>query len=387
MDLILGILAGVIVLTILVALHELGHGIVARRNGVKVEEFGIGFPPKIKGKKVAHSILGDNVEYTLNWLPLGGFVRLKGEHDDASEKGSYGAAGFWVKTRILLAGVFVNWMVAAILFTALAWMGLPKIIPDQFSVPADTQMELKPVEVVSIAADLPADRAGLKVGDKIIRFDNQKPASTSDLSKLVKEDAGKTVTMIYTRDNYEHTARVDLRSNNDDGKGYLGAGLGQQQLIHATWSAPIVGIATTGQLTWVTLQGLGDTISKVFTGLVGQLNPDPVVRKAANTNLSQAANSVAGPLGIFGIIFPAAEKAGPLQLLLLTAILSLTLAVMNVLPIPGLDGGRWYLTAAFKIFKKPLTEELEGKINGIGMMVLIVLMIVVTIADIGKFTG
>src|SRR5574344_2222397 len=166
MDLIFGILWGVLVLTVLVALHELGHGIVARRNGVKVEEFGIGFPPKAKGKKIPKSILGKNVEYTLNWLPLGGFVRLKGEYDGADEKGTYGATSFWTKTKILLAGVFVNWVTAAVLFTILALVGIPKIVPDQFSLANDTELQSKPVEVASVVVDLPADKAGLKVGDR-----------------------------------------------------------------------------------------------------------------------------------------------------------------------------------------------------------------------------
>lgn len=387
MDLIIGILWGVFVLTILVALHELGHGIVARRNGVKVEEFGIGFPPKAKGKKIPKSILGKNVEYTLNWLPLGGFVRLKGEYDGADEKGTYGATSFWTKTKILLAGVFVNWLAAAVLFTALALVGLPKIIPNQFSVPSDTSMKLKPVEIASVVPGLPAEKAGLKVGDRIIRFDGQKTDSSEALTDVIKTNAGKTVDVIYTRDNKESLATVDLRSDNKDQKGYLGAGLGQQQLIQATWSAPIVGVATTAQLTWVTVQGLGDTLAKATSGLVGQLNPDPAGRQAANANLAAAGNAVAGPVGIFGIIFPAAEKAGPLQMVLLTAVISLTLAVMNILPIPGLDGGRWFLTALFKVMKKPLTEELEAKINGIGMLILLGLVVLVTIADIGKIVG
>lgn len=387
MDLILGIIVGVIVLTVLVALHELGHGIVARRNGVKVEEFGIGFPPKAKSKKISDSVLGKNVEYSINWLPLGGFVRLKGEYDNADEKGTYGATSFWTKTRILLAGVLVNWLTAVVLFTILAWVGLPKIIPNQFTVPADTQMELKSVQLASIVPGLPADKAGLEVGDEIIRFSGQKPVSTDDLANMVKQSAGKTETVVYARDNKESQVRVEIRSSNEDGKGYLGAGLAQQQLIHATWSAPIVGVATTAQLTWVTVQGLGDTIGKAAAGVAGQLTTDPDARKAANDNLQAAGDAVAGPIGIFGVIFPAAEKAGPLQVVLLTAIISLTLAVMNILPIPGLDGGRWFLTVLFKLMKKPLTEELETKINSIGMLVLISLVVLVTIADIGKLVG
>src|ERR1700712_5695711 len=108
MDLILGIITGVLALTFLVVVHELGHAISARRNGVVVEEFGIGFPPRAWSKKLKNKVL-----FSINWLPLGGFVKMQGEYDSSSKKGDYGAAGFWTKTKILLAGVFINWIKAA----------------------------------------------------------------------------------------------------------------------------------------------------------------------------------------------------------------------------------------------------------------------------------
>jgi regulator of sigma E protease len=124
--LLVGIIVGLLILVLLVVVHELGHGIVAHRNGVKVEEFGVGFPPKAWAKKVASSVLGKDVLFSLNWLPLGGFVRLQGEHDSATKKGDYGAASYWVKTKILLAGVVMNWIIAALLITALAFLGFGK---------------------------------------------------------------------------------------------------------------------------------------------------------------------------------------------------------------------------------------------------------------------
>ena len=168
MNLVWGIVIGVIALTILVVLHELGHALVARRNGVRVEEFGIGFPPAAYKKKVKKSFLGKNVVYSVNWLPLGGFVKLQGEHDDDKKTGDYGAATFWQKTKILLAGVAMNWLAAAVLLMLLAWFGLPQLVPHQFTVAGDTHVVYNPVVLASVEKDLPAESAGLKSGDAVI---------------------------------------------------------------------------------------------------------------------------------------------------------------------------------------------------------------------------
>ena len=382
MELIFGIVLGLIILVLLVVVHELGHAIAARRNGVVVEEFGIGFPPRAWGKKLKNGIL-----FSLNWLPLGGFVKLQGEHDAASKKGDYGAATFWQKTKILLAGVMINWLVAAGLLTILAWTGLPKVLPDQFSIPADTALTKKPVEVTVIAENSPAAEAGLEVGDQIVRFDGEPVPTSAEFAEKTAANKGEEVEIIYMRDGVEYTTSATLRSENNNGEGYLCVGSGQREEIHATWSAPVVGVVTTAQFTLVTLQGLGDLVANLVTGVVLQFSPDQAVRETAQANLNTAGNSVAGPIGILGTIFPAAEQAGITQLVFLTAIISLTLAIMNALPIPALDGGRWFVTAVFKLAKKPLTKEREERIQGIGFMILMALIVVVTVVDVGKLFG
>jgi len=379
MELIFGIIIGLLTLVFLVVVHELGHAIVARRNGVVVEEFGIGFPPRAWSKKLKNGVL-----FSLNWLPLGGFVKLQGEHDSADKKGDYGAASFWEKTKILLAGVSINWLVAAALLTILAWTGLPKVIPNQFSIPSDTTLTKQPVHVATITANSPADKAGLKVGDKIVRFAGETVPTPESLVEQTKQNKGKTVEIIYTRGGVEHTTKAMLNKDNPEKKGFLGVGPDQRQQIQASWSAPVVGVVTTAQFTWVTLQGLGDLVANLVSGLVLQLSPDHATKEQANKNLATASSSVAGPIGILGVIFPAAEQAGLGQLVFLTALISLTLAVMNILPIPALDGGRWFVTALFRLLKKPLTKEREEQIQGTGFMVLMALVVIVTIADVGK---
>ena len=375
--LIVGIIVGLIVLVILVAAHELGHAIVAKRNGVVVEEFGIGFPPRAWAKKLKNGVL-----FTLNWLPLGGFVKLQGEHDAASKKGDYGAATFWQKTKILFAGVVVNWLIAVALLTILAITGLPKIIPNQFSVPSDTTVVSTPVQLSVISKDYPAEKAGLEVGDKIISFAGEPIETTTEFIEVSKAHRGETVDVVYERDGQEATTEVALR---DTDAAVFGASLGQRESIKATWSAPIVGVVTTAQYTWATVQGLGQLASDFFGGLFGQLNPTEEGRAAATEQLDRAGASVAGPVGILGVIFPAASETGLSQVIFLAAIISLTLAVMNTLPIPSLDGGRWFVTALFKVLKKPLTKEREEKIHGTGFMILLGLILLVTIADVTKF--
>lgn len=373
----IGIITGLIILVLLVVLHELGHAIVARRNGVVVEEFGIGFPPRAWGKKLKNGIL-----FSLNWLPLGGFVKLQGEHDAARGKGDYGAASYWQKTKILLAGVLINWLTAWLLLTGLALTGLPKIFPHQFSLPGDTTTVQTPVTVAAIASGSAAETAGLQQGDEIVSIDQTPMKTTEQLTSATRANAGQTVALEYRRNGAVKT--VDVQLGSDPTKGALGAGIGQREFIKSTWSAPIVGLVTTAQFTYETLKGLGTLVVDVVTGFFQQLSGDQAVRDDGGQKLETAKNSVAGPVGILGTIFPNAQAAGSTQLIFLTAIISLTLAVMNTLPIPGLDGGRWFTITMFRLLRKKLTKEREESIQAIGFMVLFGLIILITVLDVTK---
>jgi regulator of sigma E protease len=377
MELFFGVLVGLLILVILVVAHELGHAVVARRNGVIVEEFGIGMPPRAWKKKLKNGVL-----FTLNWLPLGGFVKLQGEYDSATGKGDYGAATFWQKTKILFAGVAMNWLVAIVILSVLAVTGMPKIMDDQFVVSGDTISVSSPVELVSLTEDHPAINSGLAAGDKIIKFANQDVTTVSGLIDLTKEYKGQSVEVLYSRDGSEKT--VDVTLGSDASGGYFGAVLGQNEFLKSTWSAPIVGVATTAQFTWLTLQGVGDLLGNLANGLISQLNPDPSIREQASQDIKAVGDSVAGPVGILGVIFPAAEQAGFTQLMFLSAIISLSLAVMNILPIPALDGGRWSTMAIFRLLKKDLTREREEKIQMVGFSILMGLTLLVTFVDVSK---
>lgn len=363
MDTIL-LIIGLVLFVLLVVVHELGHAIVAKRNGVDVEEFGIGFPPRAWGRKLKNGVL-----FTLNWLPLGGFVRLKGEHDAATGKGTYGGASLWVKTKILLAGVVVNWLTAALIFTILAITGLPQIVPDQFTVPADTRISGLQVFATEVVKDSPASRAGIQPKDVIVAANGQNLTSAQQLVDFTTSHAGKKVTMNIVRDGQPRDVIFTLNKERDAKTGYAGIGPSQQTISHSTWSAPVVGVGLTAQLTKLTVEGLVTTLSQL-----------------AHQQYREAGQNVAGPVGIFSILKSSSEM-GVTPVLFLIGIISLTLAVMNVLPIPALDGGRLFVTLVFRALKKPLTKEREESIQAAGFMVLMLIVVLVTVVDIGRLTG
>lgn len=379
MELVFGIVLGLFVLVVLIVLHELGHAIVARRNGVVVEEFGIGFPPRAWKKKLKNGVL-----FSLNWLPLGGFVKLKGEHDSARGKGTYGQASFWVKTKILLAGVAVNWLTAALLLGVLSLWGLPKLFEHQVVLPFDNTVTHSPLEVYAVSKGSPAEDAGVRAGDEIVAINDERIVTSRELSDATERYAGQEVVLQYHRADEIRDTVVELRDTVEGGQGYLGVTSTQSSTVRATWSAPILGIATAGQMTYEVVAGLGDTLAKLVTGFFGQFVGSDESRDAARQNLQAVGESVAGPIGILAVLFPSVLETGVTQVLLLAAVISLTLAVMNVLPIPALDGGRWVTMALFRLFRKELTKEREENIQAIGFLVLMVLVILVTWSDVGK---
>lgn len=385
MSLIFGILIGLIILTILVALHELGHAIAATKNGVKLEEFGLGFPPNaFKFKTKTDKILPKGTPIAINWIPLGGYVKLQGEYDSDNKKGDYGAASFWVKTKILFAGVVMNWLTAMVLFMALAWIGLPKLLPNQFYIAEDAKISGGEVIVTQIVEDLPAERAGIARGDQIVKINGEKIDNETEISQIAKTNAGKKVEVEIKRDGKTTTKNVEIRAKNDDKKGYLGLGSAKEtERIHATWSAPILGVTTTLQISAETFRSLGELLANTFTGIVQKFSSSAEVQQIANQKLESAGESMAGPLSILGILFPMASEAGLPTLILLTALISLSLACMNVLPIPVLDGGRWLmLFVSRKIFRKTLSKEQEEKIISYGVFAMLGLTVVVFILDI-----
>lgn len=157
-----------------------------------------------------------------------------------------------------------------------------------------------------------------------------------------------------------------------------------QTMIRSTWSAPLVGLGTTIQLTGETFRGLGQLVWNLGSGLVSQLSFNAEIREAGRSDIGAAGDAVSGPIGIIGVIFPQFVEAGLPNLLLLTALISASLACMNVLPIPALDGGRWLMIALYRLRHKKLTKETEEKIVARSFMVLMVLVVLISILDITR---
>lgn len=378
---------GIVLFVLLIILHEYGHFLVAKRNGVEVEEFGVGFPPKLFGKKLGKGIFEGY--YTVNLLPLGGFVRLKGEEDAATEKGSFGSVGTKAKLRIMLAGVAVNLVAALVFFMIVAWAGMPQIIPNQFTVKSDSTVLRSDVFAGYVDPGSPAANSGIQNGDTIVSIDGSPIKNDDDLRAATTANAGKVVTIVYASDGTQKTTTAQLLSEQevaaskqtDSPKGYLGVVPREYTLLRSTWSAPIVAVGISAQLTGLTLKALGEAVYNLFAAFFSVITGDT---QGAKQEASKAGKDVSGPVGIFAILQQGADL-GYQFILFVVAVLSLTLAIMNFLPIPALDGGRAFVMLLFKALKKPLSADTEARIHGTGFALLMVLFVVITVVDIRRF--
>jgi len=373
----------------LVVVHEWGHYIAARRSGVDVEEFGLGFPPRAWGKKNKNGMI-----LSLNWLPLGGFVRLKGESDDDTRKHSYGAASLPNKVKIMLAGVTMNFLVGVGILTILALVGIPKLIDNQFTVASDTNVTSQRVTAGFIQQPSPAASIGLTTRDTIKSISSgsitRQLQTAKQLQSATHEFANRQVTIVYEHKGQTVTKQVRLRSTqevaaskkSDDPKGYLGVVPVELQVQRSTWSAPIVALGFTKQLFILTFQGLGHAIAGLGSTIAGLVTGNSAAR---SNGQAEASSQVGGPVAIMEVLW-GGGSLGINFVLMIIAILSLTLALINILPIPALDGGRLAVTLiSTLVLKRPLSRSAEEKIHGAGMAVLLSLILLITIVDVRRF--
>jgi regulator of sigma E protease len=378
---------GLFSFVLLVVAHEYGHFLVAKKKGVEVEEFGVGFPPKIFGRKMGKGIFEGY--YTVNLLPLGGFVRLKGEHDADKEKGAFRSVSTSAKLQIMLAGVLVNYLLAVALFTIVAWVGMPQLVPNQFSVKSNETISRSDVVSNFVDEGSPAASAGIVSGDIIKSINNQSISTSQELIDAAKSNAGQEVTISFIHKGDTRQSETTLLSSQeveaskqtDNPKGYLGVVPTEYKLATYTWAAPVVAVGSTVQFSWLTLKAIGSSLAALGKAFVNAVTGDGT---AAKQEASKASENVSGPVGIFAIL-QQGTALGYQFILFVIALISLTLAIMNFLPIPALDGGRAFVMLVFRALKKPLTPKKEELIHATGFALIMILFVVITIVDIRRF--
>jgi regulator of sigma E protease len=362
------IIVFLLILSVLVLIHEAGHFFVAKFFGIKVEEFGFGLPPRIAGKKFGETL------YSINWLPIGGFVKLYGEDEAGAGRPSskvqssklkvkdrdraFFAKPVWQRALVVFAGVFMNFVLAvAIISVLFAFVGV--------------QTAGNKVIVSQVIKSSPADMAGLKIGDVIVSANRISITSANQLVTYAKSHLGEKLDLrIKDKGLMIKDVEVTPRKVYPVSEGPMGIAISQNIIVkkYSWYKAPFIGTYQALQDSWLVVSGLVMLVVQLFTkGALPQ--------------------GVAGPIGIaqltgvvIGIGLPA--------VLSLVSLLSLNLAIINLLPIPALDGGRLFFILIEGIFRKKVNQEFEAKAHMIGMIVLLGLIALITLHDLFRiFTG
>lgn len=348
------ILIFILILGLLIFVHEFGHFITAKKNGVRVEEFGFGFPPRIFGVKRGETI------YSINLIPLGGFVKMIGE--DGAEKNdpqSFASKKIWQRALILIAGIAMNFILAIVLLSVSNMIGLPMVVGDNNNI-ANQDIKIQISEVVS---DSPAAKAGIKVGDIIKSVNSQNIYRVTDFQNTIKENLEKETDITISRGKEELNLELVPRANPPEGQGAIGIGLAETTIIKYPWHQAFwQGLKSAYYFTVMFVIAFGNLIKNLILG--GHISAD-----------------VAGPVGI-AVLTNQITKLGLVYVINFAAILSLNLAIINAIPFPALDGGRLLFLIIEKIKGSPVSQKIEQSIHLVGFSLLIVLMVVITFRDI-----
>lgn len=356
------IIVAILILGILIFAHELGHFVSAKKIGVKVEEFGFGFPPRIFSFKKGETT------YSLNLIPVGGFVKIYGEEREENEtksKFAFYNKPAWKRAIVLVAGVFMNFVVAAIFLSIVHGLGVPTIIENGEELNARNIQ----VQIIEVAKNSPAETAGIKIGDSIqnLTFDNEvkEIKNIEEVQMFISLHIGEEIQISVKRGNEIIPLKLTPRPDPPEGEGATGIAMAKTGLVSHPWYEAIwLGIKSTGQL--------AITMVELFYLLIKTLI-------AKGTMIGE----VAGPVGIYNMTTQMV-KLGWVYVLQFAAILSINLAIINILPFPALDGGRLLFLLIEKVKGKPIKFKTERTANAIGFAILIVLMIVITFRDIIK---
>ncbi len=357
----LTIIAFIIILSVLVLIHEAGHFITAKLFGIKVEEFGFGIPPRAFGIKFGETL------YSINWLPVGGFVKLYGEDEAGAGriqtaaakpsknlKRAFFARPIWQRATVVVAGVCMNFFLAAFLLSFLfAFVGVPSLG--------------NKVSVDQVINASPAQKSGLKAGDLIEAINGKQIKSPEEVLLSAKNNAGKEISFkVKTSKGVEKVLKITPRIDYPKSQGPMGIVISQSQTIkkYPWYLAPIEGIKEAIKETWLILTGLGSLVSVLVTK--GTIPSD-----------------IAGPVGIAQLTGKVVE-IGPYAILSFVSLLSLNLAIINILPIPALDGGRLFFIVVEAVTRRKVNSTFENYAHMIGMILLLLLIGLITLHDVIK---
>ena len=359
MPIVITIVAFILVLSILVLIHEFGHFITAKKLGIKVEEFGFGFPPRVFFKKIGETI------YSINLLPIGGFVKLYGE--DAAGGGSvnhkssiinhqsdlkraFFARPIWQRFLIVFAGVLMNFLLAvAIISYLFSGTGVP--LPREH------------IGIIEISPLSPAESVGLREGDEVLLINNKKISDTSAFIEETRANSGKAINLKIKRGPEEFEITVTPRKTFPEGQGPLGVAISDREIKKYPWyQAPFYGTIEAFKFSWEILSGLGQM---VYNGIAKGEKPA----------------GVAGPIGVAELTGEAISY-GLNSTLWFVALLSLNLAVVNILPIPALDGGRLFFIAIEFVTRRKVSSKYEAMAHAVGLVFLLGLILVITLFDL-----
>lgn len=430
----LTILIFLILLGLLVFVHELGHFLVARRNGIKADEFGFGFPPRMVGiqfmqgedkekiseveniqvetlnmKRGEDEIIQETITekihtvektvpvkkwriiwggkdgddenerqdrqeartkgfsggtiYSLNWLPLGGFVKIKGEDGQNDDPDSFANKSAWIRIKVLGAGVFMNFVFAWLLISVVFTLGLPQ--------PIDSSQRAEypdaKIQILEVKKGTPAEMMGLQLGDEILTIAGDHITSLKQVSDTIASNKGKNLEIKVNRLGKEMVLTGMPRVEYPAGEGSLGISFSETAIVSYPWYQSLYhGLEATYNITIAILQAFG----RMLGGLFGIEKGVPV--------------DVTGPVGIVYLTKQMSDL-GLAYLLQFAALLSINLGIINILPIPALDGGRILFILIEKLKGSPVSQKVEGMIHQVGFILLLLLMLFITIRDFSQF--
>ncbi len=366
----------IVILGLLVFVHESGHFFIAKRSGMKVDEFGFGFPPRMFGiQKVGGKwriVWGhrtpDSTQstiYSINWIPLGGFVKIVGENNEGeNDPQSFINKPFFPRLLTLLGGVLMNVVLAWVLFSIGFATGLPAAVDSGAELPKGARLENQQVLIARVLEDSPAAKAGLESGDIIASIDGQQFGEIGQVQKYIFDNKGKQFEFAVKRFDAAVSTQVQSLAEPPAGQGPTGIGLATQGLLKLPWYSAITeGFKTT----FVQLGNIVKGLYEVFTTAAG-------------------VKSLGGPVKIAQLTGQVADL-GFSYLLQFTAFLSLNLAILNALPFPALDGGRVLFLLIEKIRGKRNNQSVEQFANTAGFVLLLLLMAIITVRDVNGLGG